>query len=62
MQDDIAPFPTEQAFQTIEADLKRPVRALFQSISDKPVAAASLGQVYKAQLPSGGTVAVKVPS
>ncbi|MBA0870120.1 hypothetical protein Goshw_008033 [Gossypium schwendimanii] len=38
-----------------------PIESLFSSISPSPIAAASLGQVYKAQLKySGQTVAVKV--
>lgn len=45
----------------IEEDLQAPVHTLFASISSKPVAAASLGQVYKAELASDGSVvAVKV--
>lgn len=45
----------------IEQDLQRPVASMFKNISDSPVAAASLGQVYKAQLASDGSdVAVKV--
>jgi aarF domain-containing kinase len=41
----------------------RPVETVFTSLSDKPVAAASLGQVYRATLVpemGGGEVAVKV--
>ena len=61
VQDDIAPFPTEDAFELLEAELGRPVRSLFSSISPAPVAAASLGQVYRATLAAGGAeVAVKV--
>lgn len=63
VQDDIAPFSSEEAFEMIETDLQRPIKSLFSTISDAPVAAASLGQVYKAQLASdGSTVAVKVLS
>ena len=39
------PFPDEVAFATIERDLGRPLGELFSSISERPVAAASLGQV-----------------
>ena len=61
VQDDIAPFPTADAFAVLEADLGRPVSAVFSSISPEPVAAASLGQVYRATLADGGAeVAVKV--
>lgn len=34
-----------QAFEMMEQDLGRPIAAVFSSISEHPVAAASLGQV-----------------
>ena len=46
----------------MEQELGRPVAAVFSSISEGPIAAASLGQVYKAVLrESGEEVAIKVP-
>ncbi|KAK2980507.1 hypothetical protein RJ640_022509 [Escallonia rubra] len=61
LQDRIAPFSTEEAFNTIEKELGLPIEELFSEISPDPVAAASLGQVYQARLRSGGQlVAVKV--
>ena len=45
----------------IERELGRPVRQVYSEISPEPVAAASLGQVYRARLASDGKeVAVKV--
>lgn len=45
----------------MEAELGRPLAAVFSSISDGPIAAASLGQVYKGVLrESGEAVAIKV--
>jgi hypothetical protein len=44
-QDDVPSFPDEQAFAIMEAQLGRPLEEVFSSISTKPVAAASLGQV-----------------
>ena len=38
-------FPTEIAFSVIEEELGRPVKELFLEISERPIAAASLGQV-----------------
>ncbi|KAK1324238.1 putative aarF domain-containing protein kinase [Acorus calamus] len=60
LQDQIPPFPTDIAIKTIESQLGAPVSKLFTEITQKPIAAASLGQVYKAQLFSGEIVAVKV--
>ena len=53
--------PALQAFATMEQELGRPVASVFSSISDGPIAAASLGQVYKAVLrDTGQEVAIKV--
>eukprot|EP00884_Botryococcus_braunii_P017323 jgi/Botrbrau1/4274/Bobra.0390s0014.1 len=61
LQDDVPPFPDEQAFQIMEEELGRPLGLVFSSISERPIAAASLGQVYKAILRgTGEAVAVKV--
>ncbi|MFM7888295.1 MAG: ABC1 kinase family protein, partial [Pseudanabaena sp.] len=60
LQDQLPPFSNEQAFAIIEAELGRPVYTIYRTISEDPIAAASLGQVYKATLYSGEEVAVKV--
>lgn len=60
LQDQIPPFPTRIAIQSIEYQLGVPVSQIFADISSEPIAAASLGQVYKAHLHSGELVAVKV--
>ncbi|WP_309731263.1 AarF/ABC1/UbiB kinase family protein [Chamaesiphon sp. OTE_75_metabat_556] len=60
LQDQLPPFDNELAMQIIESQLKRSVDELYKEISPRPVAAASLGQVYKARLYSGEEVAVKV--
>ncbi|CAK9160496.1 unnamed protein product [Ilex paraguariensis] len=60
LQDQIPPFPTHVAIKSIESQLGVPVSQLFADISKEPIAAASLGQVYKAHLHSGELVAVKV--
>jgi ABC1 atypical kinase-like domain len=44
-QDDVPSFSDAQAFQIMEEDLGRPIAAVFSSISEHPIAAASLGQV-----------------
>ncbi len=60
LQDQLPSFPSKEAFARIEAELGRPIAEIYAQISPEPVAAASLGQVYKAQLHSGEWVAVKV--
>ncbi|TYI62049.1 hypothetical protein E1A91_D10G217500v1 [Gossypium mustelinum] len=61
LQDALPTFADADAFSCIETELGMPIESLFSSISPSPIAAASLGQVYKAQLMySGQTVAVKV--
>ncbi|XP_007011449.2 PREDICTED: uncharacterized aarF domain-containing protein kinase At1g79600, chloroplastic isoform X1 [Theobroma cacao] len=61
LQDALPTFPDADAFSCIETELGVPLDSIFSSISPSPIAAASLGQVYKAQLKhSGQTVAVKV--
>jgi ubiquinone biosynthesis protein len=58
--DKVPPFPYEIARKTIEEDFGRSVEELFADFPTTPIAAASFGQVYRAQLHTGETVAVKV--
>lgn len=60
LQDQLPPFSNAIAFDIIETQLERSIEELFKEISPSPVAAASLGQVYRARLYSGEEVAVKV--
>lgn len=62
LQDSVQPFETEIAVQQIERELGGPLGKFFTSISEEPVAAASLAQVYLATLNDGKDtkVAVKV--
>ena len=46
LQDRIAPFSSDVAFDMIERELELPIDAIFSEISPEPVAAASLGQVF----------------
>ena len=60
LQDQIPPFANEIAYQFIEEELgDRPDR-IYAELSPEPIAAASLGQVYKGKLKTGEVVAVKV--
>ena len=59
--DKVPCYSSTLAFETIKAELGKPVSELFSEITPEPVAAASLGQVYKATLAATGEqVAVKV--
>ncbi len=60
LQDQIPPFPNEIAFKLIQEDLGETPENIYAEISPKPVAAASLGQVYKGKLNTGEDVAIKV--
>ncbi|HUJ55729.1 MAG TPA: AarF/ABC1/UbiB kinase family protein [Gaiellaceae bacterium] len=60
LQDDVRPFPFEQAERVIEEDLGNTLERLFLDFDPAPVAAASIGQVHRATLPNGRRVAVKV--
>ncbi|WP_242041865.1 AarF/ABC1/UbiB kinase family protein [Alkalinema sp. FACHB-956] len=60
LQDQLPPFPNEIALQIIEEELDRDPYSVYSEISPHPVAAASLGQVYRATLYTGEEVAIKV--
>ncbi len=60
LQDQLPPFPNEIAFRFIEEELGDRPDQIYAELSENPLAAASLGQVYKGKLKSGETVAVKV--
>jgi ubiquinone biosynthesis protein len=60
LQDDVRPFPFEQAEQVIEEELGNTLERLFLDFEPTPDAAASIGQVHRATLPNGRHVAVKI--
>lgn len=60
LQDQLPPFDNKIAFALIESELGRSLEEMYREISPHPVAAASLGQVYRAVLHTGEEVAVKV--
>jgi predicted unusual protein kinase regulating ubiquinone biosynthesis (AarF/ABC1/UbiB family) len=58
--DSVPPFPNDIAFARIEKELGRKISEVYAEFELEPVAAASLGQVYRARLHTGEEVAVKV--
>jgi predicted unusual protein kinase regulating ubiquinone biosynthesis (AarF/ABC1/UbiB family) len=60
LQDEVPAAPFSHVVSVIESELHRPVSELFRELEPNATAAASLGQVHKAVLPTGEVVAVKV--
>jgi len=60
LQDNLPPFEHNIALKIIEKDLGQPANELFADFPNKPIASASLGQVYKALTKDNKFVAVKV--
>jgi predicted unusual protein kinase regulating ubiquinone biosynthesis (AarF/ABC1/UbiB family) len=60
LQDRVPAFSYEKVGKIIEADLGKPIATMFRHFESVPLAAASLGQVHKAQLHSGEEIVVKV--
>lgn len=60
LQDEIEPFPFEDAQRIVEDDLGVRLSKAFSVFEERPLAAASLGQVHRAALRDGRIVAVKV--
>ena len=58
--DQVPPFQNDVAFAIIEKELGKKINEVYAEFELEPVAAASLGQVYRARLHSGEEVAVKV--
>jgi ubiquinone biosynthesis protein len=60
LQDDVRPFPYADVERVVREDLGQTVERLFLEFDERPLAAASIGQVHAAVLPNGRRVIVKV--
>ncbi len=60
LQDDVTPFPMEDVERVVHEELGLSVERAFVDFDERPIAAASIGQVHRATLPTGVDVVVKV--
>ena len=60
LQDQVPPFPAEQAVAILDAAYERSVNEVFERFDFEPLAAASIAQVHSAALPGGQEVIVKL--
>ncbi|XGV95784.1 MAG: ABC1 kinase family protein [Leptolyngbya sp. BL-A-14] len=60
LQDQLPPFDNAVAYRFIEEELGDSPDKIYAELTESPIAAASLGQVYRGRLKTGEEVAVKV--
>jgi ubiquinone biosynthesis protein len=60
LQDDVSPFPIADVERVVREELGLTIEQAFLDFDERPVAAASIGQVHRATLPNGSDVVVKV--
>lgn len=60
LQDNVPPFPSEEAKRIIEEEAQLPIDKVFTRFQDKPTAAASIAQVHHGTLLDGSNVIIKV--
>lgn len=60
LQDEVPPMPFDDVVAVVEEDFGAPLRDVFETFEEEPVAAASIGQVHRATTKTGDTLAVKV--
>ncbi|HSQ33956.1 MAG TPA: AarF/ABC1/UbiB kinase family protein [Peptostreptococcaceae bacterium] len=60
LQDDVEPYDTEIAKNIFKEETGIYINEAFIEFNDKPIGAASIGQVYEAKLKSGESVIIKI--
>ncbi len=60
LQEQVPPFPGQEARAILEMALGAPVSTLFQTFKTEPLASASVAQVHEATLRDGSPVVIKV--
>ncbi len=60
LQDNVPPFSAQTARDIVMQELDQPLEEIYSFFDNMPLAAASIGQVHRAVLHSGQTVAVKI--
>jgi ubiquinone biosynthesis protein len=60
LQDNVTPFPITEVERVVREELGLTIEQAFVDFDERPIAAASIGQVHRATLPNGSDVVVKV--
>jgi len=60
LQDDVSPFPPEQARRIFQQDTGTTIEDAFREFTDEPFASGSIGQVHRAVTQDGREVVVKI--
>lgn len=60
LQDDVSPFPPEQARRIFQQDTGVTIEEAFREFTDQPFASGSIGQVHRAVARDGQEVVVKI--
>lgn len=60
LTDQVTPVPSQKALQLLDDEWGKPHSEYLKDITSKPVASASIGEVYRAVLHNGSEVAIKI--
>jgi ubiquinone biosynthesis protein len=60
LQDDVPPYPYEEARRIVEEEFDTSLEEVFQEFDQEPYAAASIAQVHRARIREGQDVIVKI--